>query len=530
MHHTLHTPTWFLPAHTQYITLPKANNTTNPPNNSPVQIISAQMPQAGSAMADSESTLPSQSPDELTNATNAITTETDALIGNKAPIDQPEAGHEDDRSERSPISSLAAATSGLEVGSSSATSYPSTPRSPSSSYDSVATDAGDSATFSGRSSPSSPTVFPGPLEKAALKSSESSESAIRGDLERSRGLKRSREVRDTSDGEEDDAPTRHRQKVVRSSEVSPTREGVAAPYVAAPGEHTSSNLKRSRATITRAAEDQDELPHRNKIARTTAYVGLTGSEDEAAPENVIDLTGSGRGASPVPSQQIQQSYLHRLPGELRNRIYRYIGLSGPRMELRNLEEPALSVAIPDLKHELHSFMFSANKLRVPIYTGFRADTPPDRSKPPTKRDSLGEFNNSHTAPGKIGIAPDSWVMQVDPRFVTIKHICLRVLESHSSDGGHKLVCDYFVNVSCKDGEMRVSGKNSMKATDALRRTVNHMSNLATERAKQCAKQEGFEGFTWEQVQHIAASFVSVADARSRYTKKGGKATLLEGMN
>jgi hypothetical protein len=493
-----------------------------------VQLSHMHMQDIGSTMADSESTLPSQRPNDITNAINAVTTETDALVDDEAHIEGPEASHEGICSEGSPVSSLTTATSGFKASSSSAMSYESTPRSPLSSCDSlsVAAHACDSATVSEVSSPSSPTLSSGPLKRAVLQSLELSESAIRGDLERSRGLKRYREASDAIDGEEDDASTRHIHKVARRSEVSPAREDVAAPY-----EHTSGNLKRSRTTMTGAAEDEDELSCRKKFPRTTTYIDLIGPDDEAGPGNVVDLTGPEPGSLPEPLQQVQKSYFHRLPGELRNRIYRYIGLRGGRLELQNLEEPALSVAIPDLKDELPSYMFSANKLRVPIYSGFRADTPPDPSKKKSaKNKGLDDFNNSDTAPGKIGIAPDSWVMQVDPHFVTIKHICLRVLESHDSIVGHKHICDYFLNVSCKHGEMRVKGRNSMETTDVLRRTVNHMVYLATARAKKFAEKEGFEGITWKQLQHIAASFVSVADARSRYTKKGARVTLLEGLN
>jgi hypothetical protein len=175
-------------------------------------------------------------------------------------------------------------------------------------------------------------------------------------------------------------------------------------------------------------------------------------------------------------------------------------------------------------------MLSANRLRVPVYTAFRADVKPHYSKKKSKKDDFGDFKNSHTAPGQVGIAPDSWVMQVDPRYVTIKYICLRILESHVSASGHKHLCDYFLNVSCKDGNMKVSGRTIMEATKVFKRTINHMSCLATERAKQFAQREGFEGFNWEQVKHIAASFVSVADAKLRYTKKNARVMLLEEMN
>ena len=449
-------------------------------------------------------------------------TKADAMVDHETSIGRPGANHDGFQSEGSPCSSVATAPSGLQVGSSFAVSHASTPISPLGSNRSlsIAAHADSSASVSDLSSPSSPTLFPGPLEREALKLLETFELPFRGNQQQACGLAESREVsdtaaleylnifelpirddqehscgpagsyeaRDTDDGEEDEAPTRHRHRV--------------------------------------------ELPHRMKIPRTATYIDLTASDDDVAPENVIDLTGSRFGSSPVPPQEPQGSYLHRLPAELRNRVYRYVGLHGVRLELRNMKEPALAVAFPDLRDELHSFIFSANKLRIPIYSGFRTDSPPNASKKqPAKKDDLGDFNNSHVAPGMIGIAPDSWVMTIDPRFVTIKHICLRVLESHGSTSGHKHLCDYFVNVSySKDGKLKVSGQTRMETTDILRRTINHMANLATARAKQCAQRDGFQGFTWEQVQHIVASFVSIADAKSRYTKKHGKVTLIEGMN
>jgi hypothetical protein len=534
----------------------------------------------------------------------AATTETNALVENEAHIDQLEAGHEELDSEGSPISSSTPATSGWKASSSHAT-YASTPESPlgSSQPLSGAAQADDSGVVSELTSPSSSTLFPSPLDRAARDTSEASESASTGDVTRSRGLKRSLEESDCSD-EDDEPPTKH--KRVRASEAFdlednvddfspsgstllpgsldraaseslepsesafldeaahsedlrkpdnssdstdedeelPTKHRTARSSgatfsqddVATPSGHTSEIRKRSHMAMTgeESDDEEDEPISRKKIPRTAAYIDLTESDDETAPKDVVDLTGPERGSPPVPPQQVQESYLHRLPGELRNRIYRHIGLIGARLELRNLSVPALAVALPDLKDELCSFMLSANKVRVPVYTAFRTDLRPEdagkKKKKFPKKEGLGDFNNSHTAPGMVGIAPDSWVMQVDPRYVTIKHICLRILESHVSESGHKHICDYFLNVNCKDGPMKATGRTTMMTSDVLKRTINHMSCLATKRANQCAQKEGFEGFTWEQVQYIAKSFVSVADARSRYTKKSARVTLVEGLN
>ena len=325
-------------------------------------------------------------------------------------------------------------------------------------------------------------------------------STSQDEVPRPQGLKTSQATSNSSD-EDDEPPTKHR--TGRVSGTSTSQDDVATP-----SEHTSSNRKRSHTAMAEEEEeDEDELPRRKRL---------------------------------MPAQKPQESYLHRLPGELRNRIYQHVGLIGARLELQNFEEPALAAAIPDLKDELHSFMMSANKLRVPVYSGFRHDLKPGavekkkRVKKPSKKSSKPEesadVNDPSTAPGTVGIDPDSWVMHADPSFVTIKHICLRVLESHVSASGHKHLCDYFLNVSCKDGNMTATGRTMMEASNVLKRTINHMACLATERAKQCAQKDGFEGFTWEQVQYIASSFVSVADARSRYKKKNAKVTLLEGMN
>ena len=488
----------------------------------------------GSITAGREDRTPSQSPSNLALDTNAAN-ETSTLVDNEAHNEHLEAGHEDLNSEGSPISNSTPATSGWKASSSFAT-HASTPVSPlgSSQSRSGAVQAHDSGLVSEFTSPSSSALFPGPLDQVTHKSPEPSESAFSGGVTRSRGLKRPLEANDSTD-EDEEPPTNHR--TARVSGACTSQDDVATPL-----ELTSKTRKRSHMAMAGEEEDDDEDEplsrlSRKKIRKTTAYIDLTESDDEGAPQDVVDLTGSESGSSPAPSPKPQESYLHRLPGELRNRIYRHIGLIGARLELRNFEEPALAVAIPDLKDELHSFMLSQNKLRVPVYTGFRTDLKPgavdSKKKSPKKspkQDDLGDFNNSHTAPGQVGIDPEAWVMQVDPNYVTIKHICLRILESHVSESGHKHICDYFLNVSCKDGQMKVTGRITMETSDVLKRTINHMSCLATERAKQMAQQEGFEGFTWEQVRHIAASFVSVADARSRYIKKSARVTLLQGLN
>jgi hypothetical protein len=130
--------------------------------------------------------------------------------------------------------------------------------------------------------------------------------------------------------------------------------------------------------------------------------------------------------------------------------------------------------------------------------------------------------------GTVAIDPKSWVMDIDPHFVTIKHIGLRILEvpNPKREKDIRLMCDYFLNVRVVKGRCTtVSHKVSMMASTAIQRQSRSMRDLATARAKRFAEQDGFKGFTWKQVHEIAASFESVIEAQSHFTKKKGKVLL-----
>lgn len=229
----------------------------------------------------------------------------------------------------------------------------------------------------------------------------------------------------------------------------------------------------------------------------------------------------------TPSQlPPSNSYLQKLPGELRNRIYHLLGLRSNRMILETLRMPCLIVAYPDLKDELLSIMLSDNRLRVPVYSNFRikaSEVVPHKQKP----SSYGPFKV-----GTVAIEATNWVMKIDPHFVTIKHIGLRILEvplpGSRSTETPKLICDFFLNVRTQKGKpTTVSHKTMMMASTDTKRGSRCMCDLATARAKRFAAHDGFIGFTWKQVQEIAASFESVIEAKAHFTKKNGKVTLNE---
>lgn len=269
---------------------------------------------------------------------------------------------------------------------------------------------------------------------------------------------------------------------------------------------------------------------RKRLPRSAGPNTIATSGLGAMPANLIDLTGSDRGSSPATPQPPQASLLHRLPSELRNVVYEHIGLFGTRLDLRTLQEPALAVAFPDLKDELHSVVFSSNKLRVPVYSDFRSNDPLVLHRPEDSRSRstfrpkkvVRRFDASHKTPGIIAIAPDSWVMNVDPRFVVIKHVCFRIMESEYP---HKHLCDFFLNVKMTNGKLKATYLTLGYESKRHKERMKPMTLLAAARAKSFAARDGFEGFDWEQAQQIAASFVSAFDASSRYTEKQGKVTL-----
>jgi hypothetical protein len=256
-----------------------------------------------------------------------------------------------------------------------------------------------------------------------------------------------------------------------------------------------------------------------KISESTIYSQETSDPRKRSPQPPLD---SGTATPTTPSQPPTKSYLHRLPGELRNRIYTHLGLRSARLDLDTLQMPPLMVAYPDLKNEMLSIVLSDNKLRVPVFSDFRIKQS-EQAKGPKQASSVGNFQV-----GTVAIGPENWVMDIDPHFVTIKHIGMRIIEVPNPDRTNELrpICDYFLNVSVTKGKpTRVSHKSSLMASTATQRESRAMCELATARAKRFGEQEGFAGFTWKQVQEIASSFESVIAAKEHFTKNKGKVLL-----
>lgn len=212
---------------------------------------------------------------------------------------------------------------------------------------------------------------------------------------------------------------------------------------------------------------------------------------------------------------VATSYLHRLPAELRNRIYRYTGLQNRRIELGSFKEPALALAIPDLRDELHSIIFAENKLEVGIYSEYQVyNSPQTPSRVQTRGGKYGA--------GKLALEPSSWVWKAKPEIIVIDHICLDVQEMGGSG-----ICRFFINVRIdKKGKRVVQATTRVLGNIEGTRQIRIMGDFARTRANEVAKRDGFVGFSLADIKHIAAAFVSVQAAEKKVRKKMTKAETL----
>ena len=311
--------------------------------------------------------------------------------------------------------------------------------------------------------------------------------------------------------------------------------------------------KRSRvASVGSDGEDEEQAPTKKRLARNAEVARQMSPAHLAEDPVVLDITNLSessfdfktpgtiysketvdprkrsaqlpRESDPTtPSRPPQKSYLHLLPGELRNRIYTHAGFRSSRINIETFEKPNLIVAYPDLQDELLSVMLSDNKLRVSVYSDFRlkaSEAPLSKTKP----SRVAGFQV-----GTIAVDPENWAMKIDPHFVTIKHIGMRIFEAPKPAGtaeNPKLIFEYFLNVRTVKGKpTTATHQTRTMASTAAKRESRSMCDLATARAKRFAAQDGFKGFTWEQAQEIAGSFESVLEAKSHFTKTKGKVIL-----
>lgn len=384
-----------------------------------------------------------------------------------------------------------------------------------------------------------------------------------GDLQLS-GSKRKRPYSTTFGEEEDEEAPMASRKVAKTAKSAIYQQSVYPTPLLTPVEDTAvsnfidltrkstasppSKLKRSHADAIGSSEDEQATSVRSKVAKTTEgtsdpqFYFPTSCFSPVTKKNIHDVLDlmtpepKDRSRETTPFYEApRESYFHRLPAELRNRIYRYVGHKTARIDLPTLAEPALARAFTDLKDEMSSVMFMENKFRIPIYTEYRTDYTED----PLPKDPVAKAkakqqkikvtaNNSGFEVGTLALEDDHWLHTVDPRFQVIKHIGFRIMESHApSSGYHRHICDYFLNIRTEKGKTVVTHTKKMMLDHNKKTNFKPMCDLALEKAKKMVQQEGFVGFNWEQMQELAASFVSVKDAKSRITRRWERAKLKE---
>lgn len=284
---------------------------------------------------------------------------------------------------------------------------------------------------------------------------------------------------------------------------------------------TNTTLKRSHSVMLEGNEGEDTRSLAGgRPMLIPPYAARPNSQQEhalpQAPKHkpapiFIDLTSP----SPSPKPPARETYLQRLPAELRNRIYHDVGLKSARLDMVSTPEPALTLAIPDLRDELHSIIFSENKLRVSVYTKIRKHTPEPRGP-------LDLAPKTLPAAGIIAVPKTHWMWRVSPRFVNIKHICFRVRQQDDGEG----LCDFFVNMRL-DAKGKLVVRSRLDVfSQGLRQRMRPVGDLARAVLRSVSEREGFQGLSWEDAQKVAACFVSVEDAEARIARKYRKVTLV----
>lgn len=211
-----------------------------------------------------------------------------------------------------------------------------------------------------------------------------------------------------------------------------------------------------------------------------------GSEEEAS------YSGQGdEGSEP-------ETYLHKLPAELRNVIYRYVGLVNRRVYISSTEEPALIQAIPSLREELYFIMFGENKFEVVVYSNFSVDDNGDNGRPIRQ-----PVPSSRCAVGRLSIRDDSWISKSE-HAIRFRHIGFRVAGTEPLTS---IFC-MFINVP---GKGTNSGPPHVKtmhfSPGALRPYFLSKIEAAKSKAKAFSAQLGFCGFTVAELDDIAKCFV-----------------------
>ena len=195
------------------------------------------------------------------------------------------------------------------------------------------------------------------------------------------------------------------------------------------------------------------------------------------------------------------TYLHRLPGELRNRIYRHIGLTRSRIRLGLLEEPALAQAIPDFRTEIQSILLAENKLDVDVHSKFVVfDDPVLKMRSASRGDKHGA--------GKLAIADDSWL-----RTRNVKQaIIVRSVGFHIQEMGGLSFIAFFVNIVGHGNDLKVRLRADCTPSykrllaNRLRSARPSMVQKAKDSVHKMAKRAGFAGLTWSDMETIAKCF------------------------
>lgn len=287
----------------------------------------------------------------------------------------------------------------------------------------------------------------------------------------------------------------------------------------------------------------DEDTADSKAGMSSPYTSVSATEsqltsimlDHFIPSSGDEYTSPAKSSTSDPTKAKQNTLFHKLPGELRNRIYHYTCLKSVRIQLHAYKEPALSLAISDFSPEVQSVVLSQNQLEATVHSTFVCrETDDSYSRRADRGDRYGA--------GNLAIPADSWLWKVDPRLVKIRNIGLRIDEM----GGFPLG-DFFMNVKKvkldKDNKDLKIGKFGQRVKNAdgnlwevsaafktkgtftsryTRQAMEPMAELARARVNKIVANGGpyWNGFSWAELQDVAKSFADLKTAKGKvWTKK-----------
>ncbi|QIW98922.1 hypothetical protein AMS68_004440 [Peltaster fructicola] len=206
-------------------------------------------------------------------------------------------------------------------------------------------------------------------------------------------------------------------------------------------------------------------------------------------------------------KECPETFLHLLPGELRNRIYRIIGFPSKRQHLDDIKEPFLAQAIPSLRPEILAMLFAEATFEVDTYSELMVHSSyiaPQRAK----------FRGGRYGTGTLKLVQDNWIRKADQLAVRFHHVHIQVREMDGSK-----ICLIVLNNT--RGTKRNGPRMSVQSVTSqhLKSRLRDAKDMALKYVRELRKDKDHPGFALVHLEKIAEYFKD-PDTVSWKTKAG----------